>query len=56
VGYLVSVIPNAQYFATPQPVDQTVIVDAEQSTIVRQYDHSDPNADAGLRAFFNGGG
>jgi hypothetical protein len=53
--YLVSVIPNSQYLATPQPVDQTVIVDAEQSTIVGQYDHSDPSADADLRAFFNHG-
>jgi hypothetical protein len=54
--YLVSVIPNTQYLATPQPVDQTVIVDAQQATIVGQYDHSDPNADADIRAFFNRSG
>ena len=54
--YLVSVVPNAQYLATPQPVDQTVIVDAERATIVGQYDHSDPNADAAIRAFFNRSG
>ena len=29
--YLVSVIPNSHYLATPRPVDQTVIVDAEQA-------------------------
>ena len=53
--YVVSVIPNSRYVATAQPVDQTVIVDAEQATIVGQYDHSDPNADTDLRAFFNRG-
>lgn len=50
--YLVSVIPNSQYLATAQAVDQSVIVDAQQSTIVGQYDHADPSADAQLRAFF----
>jgi hypothetical protein len=51
--YLVSVIPNSKYLATAQPVDQTVVVDAEQHTIVEKYDHADPSADARLRAFFN---
>jgi hypothetical protein len=53
--YLVSVIPNQQHLSTAQPVDQTVIVDAKRGTIVGQFDHSDPNADANIRAFFNHG-
>ena len=42
--------------ATAQPVDQTVIVDAERAAISGQYDHSDPSADANLRAFFTSAG
>jgi hypothetical protein len=53
--YLVSVIPDTPYLTTAQPVDETVIVDAERSTIVGQYDHADPSADARLRAFFGAG-
>jgi hypothetical protein len=51
--YLVSVIANQQYAPTLEPVDQTVIVDAEHYTIAAQYDHIDPSADASIRAFFN---
>lgn len=51
--YLVGVISNWQFETTAQPVDQTVIVDAERRIIVAQFDHADPDADANIRTFFN---
>lgn len=53
--YIVSVIPNPQYLSTAEPVDETVIVDAQTRRIARQYDHSDPSADAQIRAFLGSG-
>jgi hypothetical protein len=50
--YLVSVMPNPQYVATTQPVDETVVVDAQEAVVAGEYSHSDSAADTALRKFF----
>jgi hypothetical protein len=50
--YLVSIVPDRHYLQTPEPVDRTVVVDAERRRIAMVVDHAYPGADARLRAFF----
>ena len=52
--YLISVIPNPEDIDTVQPVEETVIVDAESGIVVARFNRADPNADANVRTFFNG--
>jgi hypothetical protein len=51
--YVVSVVPDPYYLETPEPVDETVVVDAARARVVGEYDHADPDADRRLRAFFD---
>ena len=50
--YLVSVVANPQYIATTEPVDETVVVDAQRGLVAGEYGHADSGADANLRKFF----
>ncbi|MEA2310580.1 MAG: hypothetical protein QOE28_548 [Solirubrobacteraceae bacterium] len=50
--YLVSVLPVRDRLDTPEPVDLTVIVDAQERRIVKVVDHASPEADDVLQAFF----
>jgi hypothetical protein len=54
--YVVHVVPNPDHLATGEPVDETVVVDAERGRIVQQYDDADPTARDALRRFFRGVG
>lgn len=51
--YMTSIIANSQFVTTREPVEWTVIVDAESGEIVGQYNHEEADADDKLRAFFN---
>jgi hypothetical protein len=50
--YVVSIVPDRDYLHTPEPVDRTVVVDAERRAIAEVVNHRYPSADAHLRAFF----
>ena len=50
--YLVSIEPNRDYLKTREPVESTVLVDAQSRQIVKVFDHDDPEADNALRRFF----
>jgi hypothetical protein len=49
--YVVSILPEID-LKTPQPVDHTVVIDAQQRRIVKVVDHADRDADRELRPFF----
>jgi hypothetical protein len=50
--YLVSIEPNPDYLNTREPIESTVLVDAQTRRIVRIFDHDDPEADDALRKVF----
>jgi hypothetical protein len=52
--YLVSIVPDPDYLKTREPVDRTVLIDAQTRAIVKVYDHADPESDDRLRGFLNG--
>ena len=51
--YLVSIVANPDYVDTPEPVEETVVVDAVKRRVVKQYDDGDPATSESLMAFFN---
>jgi len=51
--YLVSIIANPDYIETPEPVEQTVVIDAVKRSIVKSYNDADTDTSESLMAFFN---
>lgn len=52
--YLLSIVANQDYLTTPEPVEETVVVDAVTRRIVKQYDDGDPGTSKSLMTFLGG--